>query len=104
MLDAENPRYVGGVVGTVGEPEAPSSAQAASVASVVEGDDAKPRAERAERGEPVEIGRGGPAVEQDEGRGPWRSIDLTYEQPAFVGKLDPASRRECGLPARVLSR
>ena len=67
LLDPEDLGEGGDVVGAVGQTERVADRHPAPVASVVEGDDPEVLGERGEGGEPVEVGGGGPAVEEHDG-------------------------------------
>ncbi len=85
------------VVGTVLQAKAPAGADAAAVAAVVEGDDPEVFAESGVAAGPVEVGRGGEAVEEhDDGR-PRRARQVTHERRSPPRQLDPSTGREPGV-------
>ena len=84
----------GDVVGALLESERPRRAQAAAVAAVVEGDDVEVIGERPIRRPPVQVGRGRPAVQQDDRRRPRRTGELAHERPTATREPHVAARRE----------
>ena len=86
-------QQLGDVVGAVLEPEAAARPDAAAVAAVVEREHAEVLAERLEARPEVEVGRRGPAVQQDDRRRTGRSGDLAQADRSG-GQLDLAGRRE----------
>ena len=86
-LDAQHVAGRHRVVGTVGEGEPLARPDAAAVAAVVEGDHRAHPAERVVAPEPVEVGRGRPAVEEQQRRGALGTLDGAHVGGAASGQF-----------------
>jgi len=84
------------VVGAVGQTEGASCAYALAVPAVVESDHAEVPAEFLVDAEPVEVGGGGPAVQQQHRRGVGRPVHLADERDAATGQVHRCSGWQVG--------
>ena len=95
-VDAQRRCNVDGVIGALLQAKRLLGPQSGAVAAMVEGDHPVPLAEPGVATEPVEVGSGGPTVEQHDCRGIRHAAEITHHDGTAIGEFDEPCRWQHG--------